>query len=293
MCDGGTTPAVDVTNTGTGTIRVAVQPLTMDLTSADPFWHAPWPEIERGLADPHPKWDAVRLDTMAIFAAGTLDLPADCPPPPVVPGAPQAISSTPGDGSVSLSWLPPISDGGAAITGYAIEYQAIGAVDWVHFSDVDAAATGVLVTGLVNGTTYMLPRSPATPTVPVNRARPRTRRGPFRRAAVVARGGDQRQRPNPSELAPAFDGGSAVTDYVIERSPHGASTWSTVADGVGVALSFDVDGLTPLASYDFRVHAVNDVGPGPSSNVATTVPHGVPSPARSSPRRRTCPARSA
>ncbi len=155
VCDGGMTPAVDVTNTGTGTIRVSVGPVAMDLTAADPSWHAPWPEIERGLVDPHPKWDAVRLDTMAIFDSGTLDLPADCPPPPIVPGVPQAISSTPGDASVSLSWLPPASDGGAAITGYAIEYQALGAVDWLHFGDVDAATTGVVVTGLVNGTTYM------------------------------------------------------------------------------------------------------------------------------------------
>ena len=93
---------------------------------------------------------------MEIFATGTLDLPPDCPPLPSIPGPPQAISSTPGDGSVSLSWQPPTSDGGAPITGYTIEYQAMGAVDWVHFGDFDAATTSVLVTGLVNGTTYVL-----------------------------------------------------------------------------------------------------------------------------------------
>ena len=71
--------------------------------------------------------------------------------------APQAISSTPGDGSVSLSWLPPASDGGAAITGYAIEYQAIGAVDWVPFGDSTCGdQLALVVAGLVNGTTYML-----------------------------------------------------------------------------------------------------------------------------------------
>ena len=88
VCDAGTTPAVDVTNTGTGAIRVTVGPSAMDLPAAAPCWHAPWPEIERGLADPHPTWNAVRLDTTVIFDTGTLDLPPSCPPPPIVPGAP-------------------------------------------------------------------------------------------------------------------------------------------------------------------------------------------------------------
>ncbi len=283
MCDGGTTPAVDVTNTGTGTIRVTVGSVAMDLTAVAPSWHAPWPEIERGLADPHPKWDAVRLDTMEIFATGTLDLPPDCPPPPIVPGAPQAISSTPGDGSVSLSWLPPASDGGAAITGYAIEYQAIGAVGWVHFGDVDAATAGVLVTGLVNGTTYMLRVIASNANGPGEpgeaKDTPRTVPGAPRSLLGVAT--NVSGQVHLTWLAPVFDGGTAVTDYVIERSPHGANTWTIVADGVGVALSVDVDGLTPLASYDFRVHAVNDAGPGPSSNIATAAPRGVPSAPRS------------
>ena len=53
-----------------------------------------------------------------------------------------------------------------------------------------------------------------------------------------------------------------------------------VADGVSVALSFDVDGLTPLASYDFRVHAVNDAGPGRAEQRRHGRAHGVPGAAR-------------
>ena len=117
----------------------------------------------------------------------------------------------------------------------------------------------------------------------MSRARPRTRRGPFpaRRSRWSAAATNVSGRIHLTWLAPAFDGGTQITDYVIERSPHGANTWTMVADGVSVALSFDVGGLTPLASYDFRVLAVNDVGPGPASNVATAAPHGVPSAPRS------------
>ena len=156
-------------------------------------------------------------------------------------------------------------------------------MDWVHFGDVDAATTGVLVTGLVNGTTYMLrviagnANGPGEP----GEAKDTPRTVPGAPQSLLGAGTNVSGRIHLTWLAPAFDGGSPVTDYVIERSPHGANTWTTVADGVSVALSFDVDGLTPLASYDFRCFAVNDVGPGPASNLATAVPHGVPSAPRS------------
>ena len=35
--------------------------------------------------------------------------------------------------------------------------------------------------------------------------------------------------------APASDGGSAVTDYLLERSSDGGSSWTAVADGVSTA----------------------------------------------------------
>ena len=44
--------------------------------------------------------------------------------------------------------------------------------------------------------------------------------------------------------APAFDGGTELTDYVIQRSPNGVDGWTTIADAVGLSTSLDVDGLT-------------------------------------------------
>ena len=65
------------------------------------------------------------------------------------------------------------------------------------------------------------------------------------------------------------DGGSAITDYVVQWSPAGANTWTTFADGTSATASATVTGLTASTSYDYRVAAVNAVGTGSYSSTAT------------------------
>ena len=70
---------------------------------------------------------------------------------------------------------------------------------------------------------------------------------------------------------PSSDGGSAITDYVIEYSQD-ASSWSTYDDGVGTATDATLTGLGE--SYYFRVSAVNAVGtslPSDQVNIIATV----------------------
>jgi hypothetical protein len=69
--------------------------------------------------------------------------------------------------------------------------------------------------------------------------------------------------------APASNGGSALTDYVIQSSPAGAGTWTTFADGISTTASTTVTGLTASTSYDYRVAAVNSVGQGAYGSTAT------------------------
>ena len=75
--------------------------------------------------------------------------------------------------------------------------------------------------------------------------------------------------------APASNGGSPVTDYVIEQSTNG-TTWVTVVDGVSTTTSFEVSGLTNGTAYQFRVSASNAVGDGPSSIAVSATPRTVP-----------------
>ncbi|WP_435751514.1 beta strand repeat-containing protein [Thauera sp. AutoDN2] len=65
----------------------------------------------------------------------------------VVPGAPTGVTATAGDAQATVSFTPPASDGGAAITGYTVTSSPGGLT-------ATGAASPITVTGLANGTTY-------------------------------------------------------------------------------------------------------------------------------------------
>jgi len=79
--------------------------------------------------------------------------------------------------------------------------------------------------------------------------------------------------------APASDGGSAVSDYVVEYRESTSSSWLSYEHAASATTtSYTVDGLTNGLSYDFRVSAVNEVGIGdPSASVSTTPVKATPS----------------
>ena len=69
--------------------------------------------------------------------------------------------------------------------------------------------------------------------------------------------------------APASNGGSNITDYVVKYSSNSGSTWTTFADPVSTATSCNVTGLINGTSYIFRVVAKNAYGLSlPSANSA-------------------------
>jgi len=70
--------------------------------------------------------------------------------------------------------------------------------------------------------------------------------------------------------APSSDGGSTITDYVVEYSLDGVA-WSVFSDGVSGGVTVSVTGLTNASSYRFRVTARNAVGDGVVSLVSVAV----------------------
>jgi competence protein ComEC len=66
---------------------------------------------------------------------------------PTVPGVPTQLQAVPGDGRVSLTWIAPVQDGGAAIDHYLID---IVEMDATH----GTTGTSYVVSGLTNGHSY-------------------------------------------------------------------------------------------------------------------------------------------
>jgi titin len=72
--------------------------------------------------------------------------------------------------------------------------------------------------------------------------------------------------------APTSDGGSAITDYVVEYSVDGGTTWALFDEGVSTEVGADVTGLANDVAHSFRVATVTGVGTSPWSITASGVP---------------------
>ncbi|MBM4380909.1 MAG: fibronectin type III domain-containing protein, partial [Deltaproteobacteria bacterium] len=204
--------------------------------------------------------------------------------PRTVPSAPGAITATPGDTSVALSWGLPSSTGGNAITDYFIQYKETSSATWLNIpngavvrSPVSPNTTrNVTVSGLTNGTAYdfqICAINDANRADPANSgsfftattASTTPRTTPAAPTNVVATRGDASASV---DWMNGFNGGSALLGFKIERSTNGTTWTEAIADTTattGTTKPVTVTGLTNGTSYVFRVTAKNVVGFGTTS----------------------------
>src|SRR5207302_19945 len=203
--------------------------------------------------------------------------------PATPPGAPQGLSATPGDTTVSLTWSPPSSNGGSPITNYKIYRRTAGGGETL------IATIGNQLSysdgGLTNGVTYYYkvsavnnegegPKSNEASATPIA---PTTAPGAPRDLGAVA--GDATVALAWS--SPSSDGGSAITNYKVYRGTISGQL-SLLATLPNV-LSYTDSAVTNGQTYYYKVTAVNAVGEGPRSNEASGTPTSgqtVPSPPR-------------
>jgi titin len=210
-----------------------------------------------------------RVAAANVAGTGNFSTASGSVTPATVPGAPTSVSGTPGNTSVSLTWSAPASNGGAAITDYVVEFSS--GAGFAVFADGTSATTSATVTGLTNGTPYTF-RVSATNSVGTGAT------------SVVSSSVSPRTVPDaPTSVsgifgntsvsltwsAPASDGQSAITDYVVEFND--GSGFAVFADGTSTATSASVTGLTNGTSYTFRVSAVNAAGTGAASSASSAV----------------------
>ncbi len=201
---------------------------------------------------------------------GTASAESNVVTPATVPGAPTNVDATAGNASATLTWDAPASDGGSPVTGYTITpFIGTNAQTPVDVGDV---LTDVVV-GLTNGTAYTFtvtatnavgsgsPSAASNSVTPTNAVIP-----PGPPTDVVATSGDA--SASLTWAAPASDGGSPVTGYII--TPFIGSTAQTPVD-VGDVLTDVVTGLTNGTAYTFTVAATNTAGTGTASTASNAV----------------------
>ena len=197
--------------------------------------------------------------------------------PRTTASAPTALAGTFGNASVALTWTAPSDNGGASITDYSIQYSSNSGSTWTSFPHTASAASGITVTGLTNGTTYVFRvgavNSEGTGAWSSTSASVLPHTTPGAPTAVTPTHGNAQVAL--SWAAPASNGGLAITDYVIQYSSNSGSTWTTFADGTSTSTSTTITGLTNGTGYVFRVAAVNDAQGSWSATSASATPRTV------------------
>lgn len=198
--------------------------------------------------------------------------------PAALPGAPTLGAVTAGANQIAVSWTAPASNGGFAITDYTIEYSSDSGSTWTAFPHTASTATVITITGLTNGTTYIV-RVKAVTSIgagpaSANSSAQLVAAAPGQPNAPTLVNGDAQVQVN--WVAPASNG-CAISAYKIEYSTNGGSIWLQ-ATSTASGTSFTVTGLTNGTAHQFRVSATNCMGFGAVSAASTAVtPNPVPS----------------
>ncbi|MDE0431205.1 MAG: fibronectin type III domain-containing protein [Caldilineaceae bacterium] len=205
-------------------------------------------------------------------AAGTSDWSAVVTAATTAPTAPDmpTLTATASADKITLGWTMPASNG-ADITGYDLDVSDDGTANsWSDLSTPAAADTSAEHTNLVPGTTKYY-RLRAMNSVGYSGWSASV----MDTVAAVAPG-----KPSLSAsaagttitlnwVAPASDGGAAITGYTLQVSNNGTTGWSTRTSPAADATSYEHTGLAAGTTRYYRISARNSVGSGEYSDVAS------------------------
>ncbi len=199
-----------------------------------------------------------------------------------VPGAPDSLSASAGDGEVASRWAAADSNG-SSITGYGVRYRRdVSDSTFSSWSIVSGggSARADTVSGLTNGNSYRFEV----------RATNGVGDGPS--SSIIVTPAGVPGAPDSFSVASgegeaalgwaaADSNGSSITGYSVRYRGYGIgapwSSWSIVPGG-GSARADTVSGLTNGSYYEFEVRATNGVGDGAASYIGLNLwtPAGVP-----------------
>lgn len=193
---------------------------------------------------------------------------------PAKPEGPLKISDIHKEGC-NLKWNPPLDDGGAPIEYYVVEKMDTENGRWIPVGR--SKDPKMEVANLTPGQEYKFRVSAVNAegdSEPLEAEESIVAKNPF----------DEPGPPGTPEAtdwdrhfvelkwtAPTKDGGSPITGYVVEKKEKGGSRWVKAAEFRTPDCKGKVDNLDEGVTYEFRVRAVNDAGPGEASDASKPV----------------------
>ena len=205
-------------------------------------------------------------------------------PATTVATAPTNLTATAvNQSTIALEWVAPDDNGGAAISGYRIEFSIDAGDNWNELvATTGTTDTKYADTGLAKGATRHY-RVSAINSVgnsePSNIAKgiasgPAEAPQSLTATAVSAESANASTQIDLDWDAPADDGGAAITGYLIEVSADGATTWSNLEEDTGSTdTEYSHTNLPPGATRHYRVSAINFAGTSDPSGTASASAH--------------------
>ncbi len=196
----------------------------------------------------------------------------------VRPGPVTNLTATPGESSVILSWSPPNDSGTYPMRDYSFLYREVSdGAQWKSLDDGISNIHTITVPGLTDGTYYEFRVYGFTLAGPSPFVRVTATAGvPGAPTGITAtipdtNAGSPTLHVTLSWTAPTSNGGSAISDYIIQYKKS-SGAWNTFKDAKSANTQVTVTGLSPDSSYDFRVAARNQVNQGTWSGTALVTP---------------------
>jgi uncharacterized repeat protein (TIGR02543 family) len=195
------------------------------------------------------------------------------------PGTAPALGTiTAGNQRAVVTFTAPTNTGGSPIIRYTARAAATGTPALPARSCTwSTGALSCTINELVNGRTYDVTVTAANTfgeSQPSSALTVTPKTIPDAPTAITVTSGSTQLAL--SWTAPAFDGGSPITGYKIERSTVDAPTWVVVTANTGSAnTTATVTSLTNGTVYRIRITAINLVGESVPSEIATGTPRGV------------------
>ncbi|KAF3843842.1 hypothetical protein F7725_002691 [Dissostichus mawsoni] len=195
--------------------------------------------------------------------------------PPWAPGKP-AIREV-GKTTALLAWTRPEHDGGAKIESYIIEFQKAGSEEWIRLME-DVPQTEQQLTGLVEHQEYCFRVKAVNKAGESEASEPSDPVGlSITYYSIITRMSHPLSPPSAPQWlevasitkvsaglkwqAPSSDGGSPITNYVVEKRDVRRKAWQAV-DTTVKELKYTVTPLNEGSLYVFRVAAENAAGMG-------------------------------